>query len=226
MICPDASAASSSRRISARSPGHDVRLQFSCRCGHDGIHHITGACAAEQSPSEVSPLLGQANHLTPSQEPPELDLRRRAAHLNDNRSGDHWDDSGFQPHSVLGPDAADVTVSSNQDASVINNRRHAERCSGLLIPTRRRAASSSSRVSAPCSASHSATAMRPSELEGMPRRGSHPGRHAHALGLCRSYDPGVDIGINGYGEFGRRVTAWHRTNYTTRVGGSRASVTL
>jgi ADP-ribose pyrophosphatase YjhB (NUDIX family) len=33
---------------------------------------------------------------------------------------------------------------------------------------------------------------------------------SHALGLCRSYDPGVDIGINGYGEFGRRITAWLR----------------
>jgi hypothetical protein len=142
--------------------GHDVRPDLSCRGGHHGIYHITKTCAAEQSPGGVGSLLSQAHHLTTSQQPAELDLRGRPADLNDDRGGNHGDDACLQPYSVLCPYAAAVAVRRNQDGSIVNHWRHADRCSGPRRPMRRRAASSSSRVSAPCSASHSATAIRPS----------------------------------------------------------------
>jgi hypothetical protein len=63
-------------------------------------------------------------------------------------------------------------------------------------------------------------------LESMPRRRRHPGRHAHALGLRRGDDSGMDVGINGYGELWGRVTTRHRSNYTTVVGGSTISRTV
>ncbi len=141
---------------------HDVRPKLGCRCGHYGVDYIARACPAKQSPSGVRPLLGQAHDLTTAQQPSELDLRRRAAHLSDNGRGDHGDDTRLQPYPVLRPDGARIAIRGHQDGSVVNHRCHADRCSGPLTPARRRAASSSSRVKTPCSASHSATAMRPS----------------------------------------------------------------
>jgi hypothetical protein len=142
--------------------GHYVRPKFSGRIGYHCVHYVARASAAEQPPRGMRPLLGQAYHLTTSQQSPELSLGRRTADLNDNGSRYHRDEACLEPDPVLCPDPARVPIRRDQDRSIVDHRRHADRCSGLLRPIRRRAASSSSGVNAPCSASHSATAIRPS----------------------------------------------------------------
>jgi hypothetical protein len=82
--------------------------------------------------------------------------------LSDNRRRHHGNDARFKPRPMVSPYRARITIRSDQDGGGVHHRGHADRCSGRSRPVRRRAASSSSRVKAPFSASHSATATRPS----------------------------------------------------------------
>jgi hypothetical protein len=54
--------------------GYHVGPQSSRRIGHYGVHYVSRAHSAEQTPSRVRPPLGQAHDLTTPQQPPELDL--------------------------------------------------------------------------------------------------------------------------------------------------------
>ena len=68
---------------------------------------------AEQTPSQVCSLLGQAHDFTTAEQPTELDLHRRSTDLNDDRSGHRRNDARLQPYSVLGPYTAHIAVRSN-----------------------------------------------------------------------------------------------------------------
>lgn len=91
---------------------------------------------------------------------PELDLGAGAADLDDDGRGSHGDDPGLEPDPVVGPHSADVALSGDQDACVVDDRCHAVRRPAVR-PARRRAVSSSLVVRGPLSASHSATAAGP-----------------------------------------------------------------
>jgi hypothetical protein len=90
--------------------GHHVCPQFSRRGGHHRIYHVARTGTAEQTPSQVRSLLGQAHDVTTAEQPAELDLRRRSADLNDDRSGHHRNDARLQPYSVLRPYTARIPV--------------------------------------------------------------------------------------------------------------------
>jgi hypothetical protein len=93
--------------------GHHVCAQLSRCGGHHRIHRVARTGTAEQTPSHVCSLLGQAHDVTTAEQPAELDLRRRSADLNDDRSGHHRNDARLQPYSVLRPYAARIAVRSN-----------------------------------------------------------------------------------------------------------------
>jgi hypothetical protein len=50
------------------------------------------------------------------------------------------------------------------------------------------------------------------ELESMPSRRSHPGRHTDALSLRRGDHLGMNLGIDGDGELRGRVSTRHEAN--------------
>jgi hypothetical protein len=60
------------------------------------------------------------------------------------------------------------------------------------------------------------------QLERVPCCRGHPCGHTDTLGRRRSHYTVMDIGIDGDGKLRRRVTARHKVNYTTMVGGFRS----
>lgn len=54
--------------------------------------------------------LGQREGLAAAQQPAQLYLGWRAAHLGDDRGGDDRDDPGFQAYPVIGPGLAGAAV--------------------------------------------------------------------------------------------------------------------
>lgn len=106
----------------------------------------------------------EGHDVATAKEPPQLHLAWRPAHLGDYRPCCHWNNTQFEAGAVVSPDFAVVSVGSDQETCVVDDA-HAER--RLLEPrissaTRSRAVRSSESVRGPCSASHSATAARPS----------------------------------------------------------------
>jgi hypothetical protein len=140
--------------------GDDVGVQVGRYLGDDGVDLVTGCGPAHKGAGRVSSLFGQGKNLTSAQEPTELDLGGGAAGLGDDRRRNDGYDRGFEPDPMISPDGADVAVGSDQDAGVVDDWGRAVRRSPEM-PTRRRAASSSSLVRGPLSASHSETAARP-----------------------------------------------------------------
>ena len=105
----------------------------------------------------------QRRDLTPLQKPAQLHLLGGAAGLGHDRARHQWHDAAFQANAVLRPNAPFIPLGGDQNASVVHGRLHGLRFAGRRLGARRRrAAASSCGVSAPCSASHSATAARPS----------------------------------------------------------------
>src|SRR6266487_5762431 len=142
--------------------GDDVCPEVRGSLGDGGVDHVTGARQSEQAAGCVCGGLGQRDDLAAAQQPAQLYLGWRAAHLGDDRGGNDRDHPGFQPYPVIGPGLPRAAVGSDKDGRVVDDRVHAGRRSGPAAPARARAASSSPGLSAPCSASHSATAASPS----------------------------------------------------------------
>jgi hypothetical protein len=90
--------------------GYDIRLQLGRDLRDYGIHHVAGACSSQQLAGGVCAALRQAHNFAAAEHPPKLHLRWRPADLSDHHGGDHRDDSGLQPHPVLGPDTPLVTI--------------------------------------------------------------------------------------------------------------------
>src|SRR5262245_47710239 len=107
--------------------------------------------------------LGKRNDLAPTKKTSQLRLSRRTAYLGNDGSGHQRHGSRFETDTVLGPHAAIVSIGGNQDTRIIDNRPHGfdRRPRRPSSEIRRRAASSSFAVKAPCSASHSATPASP-----------------------------------------------------------------
>ena len=114
----------------------------------------------------MSSGLVEGCHLTPSEQASQRDLFGRPTRLRDDGRRYQWHDVRFETRSVVRPRPALVSVGGDQNSAVVDDALHrrvrrAPRASRL---SRRRAASSSRSESAPCSASHSSTAARPSRI--------------------------------------------------------------
>ena len=76
-----------------------------------------------------------------------------------------WDDAHLEAHAMFSPCPTDVPVCGDEHAGVVNDSHRPRRLFFGREETPVRAALSSSGVKAPCSASHSATAARPSRIK-------------------------------------------------------------
>ncbi len=108
-----------------------------------------------------------------AEEAPELHLSGRATGLGHDWGGRHWDDAGFEPCAMVGPDVTVVAVGGDQDTGVVDGGQ-ADRLRGVASSraTRCRAAAISSGVNAPLMRSHSATAASPSRTTSARRAAS------------------------------------------------------
>ncbi len=100
----------------------------------------------------------------PRRNPPQLYLPSRAAHPGNHGRRRRRRSPDLEADTVIGPNVAIVTLGSDEHARVVDDA-HAERVWAVATTssaTRRRAASISASLNAPCSFSHSETARSPS----------------------------------------------------------------
>jgi hypothetical protein len=105
--------------------------------------------------------LVECSDFAPAKKLPHLRLLRRAAGLRDHWSRYERHEPCFEAYSVLGPNVPFTAIGGDENARVVHHGSHRR---ARLLASRRRAASSSCVVRAPCSASHSATASKPSRM--------------------------------------------------------------
>jgi len=125
----------------------------------------------EQRSHAMGSLFVQSNHITAPEEPSELRLLRRPAHLRDDRRRDARHDPHLQSSPMLRPKEARVPVGGDQRPRVVDHRSHRlrerrarRRARPCFDSTCSRASSISSSVNTPCAASHSPTAASPSRI--------------------------------------------------------------
>ena len=128
------------------------------------VDNVSGFGSRQQYPYLVRFLTGKADDVATAKEPPQLNLASRPTHLGHHRRRRQWNDTHLEASPVVSPDLAVASISGDQETCVVDDA-HAER--RLLEPrisaaTRSRADRNSESVSGPCSASHSATAAKPS----------------------------------------------------------------
>jgi len=138
------------------------------RCARDqdsvGVNDICRSGGPEQGTDRVSVGGGEGDDFAAAQESAELGLPTGATDLGDDGGCGHRGHPELEPRPVVGPHGSVVAVGGDQHAGVVDEA-HAgvDRAEPLsAAATRRRAAASSASVKVPCSASHSATARRPS----------------------------------------------------------------
>lgn len=134
---------------------------------HVDVHDVGGVCSAGESADIVGDIVSEGDDVASSQEPAELRLASRPAHLRHDGSGRGRHETELEPGPVIRPDLAVGSFRSDERSRVVDDA-HAERFLGRdgLEPswaaTRVRAAASSASEKGPCSASHSAIAASPS----------------------------------------------------------------
>src|ERR1044072_2233581 len=146
-----------------------VGCQHVCagRGGYDDevtIDDIRRAGCPEQR-TDIAGLVGaEADDIASPEESVQLDLAIRAVGFGYDRRGRHGHDPELEPCAVVRPDGTVVTLGGDEHARVVDavHGWPARVRSPPARATRLRAAVSSASVKAPCSASHSATARRPS----------------------------------------------------------------
>lgn len=133
---------------------------------HVNVHDVRRARRTGERTDRVR-VIGEERHdLASPQETTKLRLATGATHLRNDRRSRHGNNTELEAHPMISPHGAIRPISGDQRTGVVDDR-HAERGRrGLVIceATRARAAASSSSVNDPCSASHSATAARPSRI--------------------------------------------------------------
>lgn len=142
---------------------------------HDmGIYHVGSSGLGEQSADLVSFFGCERSHLATTQEPSQLDLTCRPAHLGNHGCGRDGNEARFQSSAMIGPHLAVITISRDEDTGVVDDA-HAERRlpePRISFAIRFRADRSSASLRGPLSCSHSATAARPSRTRSALRAAS------------------------------------------------------
>lgn len=155
--------------------------------------------------------VGERNDVASTKESAELHLATRAAHVRDNGRRDERDDTRFEPHAVLGPQCPIVALGRDERSRVVDGVVHAPRGRRRVrAASRRRAASSSASVGAPCRCSHSRTATRPSRTSSARRAAAVI--HAetlNAFGGRGCGNAGVNVGIDSDRHLRRRIAPRH-----------------
>src|SRR6187551_749438 len=174
---------------------------------------------------------------------PHLCLLRRATGLSEHWRRYQRHQARFEPNAVFGPNPALGTVGRDQDARVIDNGLHrGERFRRVDFGSMRaRAAKSSAGVKAPCSASHSATAARPSRTRRARRAASvihaetlFPSASAasstlewtSASTVTASFTAGFPLGIAEPYYHSSMVATWRRIVVHTRGPRARSRPTV
>ncbi len=136
-------------------------------CDDVDIDHVGRAGSAGEFAEFVRLVVAEGHDVAAPQEASQLHLSRGPAHLGDNWSSRERHKAEIQAGPMIGPPRAVGAVRCDQGAGVIDDA-HAERFFAradvalTCETTRWRAAVASASVSAPWSASHSATAASPS----------------------------------------------------------------
>lgn len=133
------------------------------------VDDVRGASSAGQRADVMCLVLEERHDLAAAEEPPKLRLPAGPTHLGDNRSGRDRHRSELQAGSVVRPNLSIGPIGGDESAGVVDDghadRLRARRGAALICDaTRPRAAASSASLNAPCSASHSPTAARPSRM--------------------------------------------------------------
>ncbi len=129
-----------------------------------GVDYIGGLGFGQQPSNLMSFLRNEADNIATAQQPSQLNLAWRPAHLSHYRRGGDRDDAHFEASTVIGPDVALIAVRGDQKTRVVDDA-HAERRlpeDRISSATRSRADRSSVSVSGPFSCSHSDAATKPS----------------------------------------------------------------
>lgn len=133
------------------------------------VDHVSGASSACQRADVMCIVLEERHEVAAAEESPKLRLSAGPTHLGDDRSGRDRHGAKLKAGAVVRPNLAIGPIGGDESAGVVDDG-HADRlrarrgAAPICEATRPRAAASSASLNAPCSASHSATAARPSRV--------------------------------------------------------------